>query len=246
MAENNKNLVLIILGALVAVAALVLVALFVIGGEGKPAPVARKAAATPEPEEDVIDIEDSEEGSKEEVELFSDFNVEEGALLGDVAAMANVYGDAGRWWDLFKANSDKIDYLFRDDDGNWRAIVRKGVTLKIPRGEEAATSDEEKERLISGSGVFTVQVTSFVNADYAKSVIEELEDGGEDAYISEYVVDDIMRTRVRVGFYWNEKLARKAGERLYATYESVNDFYVVIPTSREVREQNARLLKKYR
>lgn len=244
--DANRKKIIVVGGAAIAALVLILfVVLFFLGGEPEPKPVAVKPIPPKaEAEKPAEAQEAAKPATPPKAEKASSYSVNKGALLEDIAARPDVFGDAGKWWTLWQANPDAVTYAFQKD-GEWVAVVRPGKTLSIP--EARNLSDAEKAALTAKITPYAVQFASFPNAAEANKLRADLASAnpGMDFYVTPRSLDGVFYHRVRAGLFksWNE--AEKFGASLESSGK-VDDYYTTEPQPEEIRTQNAVIYQKYK
>lgn len=248
--DEKKRKILLVAGGVVALIILTVILLFIVGGDDAPSEPAMPVAEAPVPEEDLsADSETADVGAEDLgadlIERLDRYAVRERTTLQAVAAREDVYDDSSKWWALFAENPDAVRYLFKDEVGNWNALVAPGSTLEIPEPRDVPAS--EQAALRRGFNAFAVQFGSYTeryNADELMARLTEAE-ANMDFYESPLTVDGIPRIRIRAGLFSRWGDAEAYGRRIHQRYDEVKDYYVVAVPSREESRVNSMLARIY-
>lgn len=248
--DEKKRKILLVAGGVVALIILTVILLFIVGGDETP-PVPDSMPVAEMPEEDLSAESKMAEPEPEDlgaglIERLERYTVRDRVTLQSVAARDDVYADQSKWWVLFAANPGAVRYLFKDEFGNWVAVVNPGSTLEIPEPREVSAS--EQAGLRKGFNAWAVQFGSYTeraNVDKLLSRLSEAEPT-MDFYKSPLTVDGIAYTRVRAGLFSRWGDAEEYGRRIDQRYDEVKDYYVVAVPSREESRVNGILAGIYK
>ncbi|MEW6776522.1 MAG: SPOR domain-containing protein [Bdellovibrionota bacterium] len=239
MDEKKKRLFLLV-GGVGALLILGLVLMLVVGGEEEapPQPEAPPPVAEAPPEGEAAPAAAAPARVK-------DLTTDKRTTLQAIAARKDVYGDASKWWALFKANPSAVRYLFQNSTGTWVALVPQGTKIVVP--EPAPVLPDEQARLRQGFGAYSVQFGSYTERANTQSLLDLLKkaEPAVDFYESQMVVDGVQYYRARAGVFSRWEDAEKFGQATDMKHGEVSDYYTVAIPEREQKARNAELEKIY-
>ncbi len=165
--------------------------------------------------------------------------VKAGENLWAIAKHSGVVDSPWEWRTILVQNRDKIDYAFvSEEEDAWKVMVEEGKVLKVRRNPPPAAAGNAGTQKIETQ--YAVQLIALPESRLKQSteLVKMLLANGQYAYLYLQELDGKRFYRIRAGFFSSEQDAEIAGEELtrrYADHKIFKDYWVVIPSQRELR-----------